>query len=99
LAKALLNQPDLLLLDEPTASLDPESEEWALHVLEEYRARTGCSVVIATHNMDEVQRLCTDVVVLGHGRIVEHGTTANLLARYEQDSLRPVFLDIASNDS
>ena len=68
-------------------------------MLEDYRDRTGCSIVIVTHDMDEVERLCTDIVMLGHGRIVEHGTTAELLAKYEHDSLRPVFLDIASNHS
>jgi ABC-2 type transport system ATP-binding protein len=96
LAKALLNRPDLLLLDEPTASLDPETKEWALDLIESFRAETGSTIVLASHDMAEVQRLCTDIVVLGAGRVIEQGTTDGLLKKYQHDSFRPVFFDIAA---
>jgi ABC-2 type transport system ATP-binding protein len=96
LAKALLNRPDLLLLDEPTASLDPETKEWALDLIESFRAQTGCTIVLASHDMAEVQRLCTDIVVLGAGRVLERGTVDELLEKYQQDAFRQVFFDIAA---
>lgn len=96
LAKAMLNRPDLLLLDEPTASLDPESKEWALDLIESFRAETGCTIVLASHDMAEVQRLCTDIVILGAGRVLEQGTTHELLEKYQHDSFRPVFFEVAA---
>jgi ABC-2 type transport system ATP-binding protein len=99
LAKALLNRPDLLLLDEPTASLDPETKEWALDLIENVRARTGCTIVLASHDMAEVQRLCDDVVVLGAGRVLERGTVTGLLEKYRHDDFRSVFFDIAAGSN
>ncbi|MDP6572866.1 MAG: ABC transporter ATP-binding protein [Rhodospirillales bacterium] len=95
LAKALLNEPDLLLLDEPTASLDPDTADWMRSYLEIYRARTGATIVLASHNMAEVERLCDAVVMLREGRIVDRGAPADLVARYGRRTLEEVFLDIA----
>lgn len=95
LAKALLNQPDLLLLDEPTASLDPDTADWIRSYLEAYRARTGATILLASHNMAEVERLCDQVLMMKAGRIVDQGTPADLLARYGRGTLEDVFLDIA----
>lgn len=95
LAKALLNEPDLLLLDEPTASLDPDSADWMRSYLEDYRARTGATIVLASHNMAEVERLCDAVVMMREGRIVDRGAPADLVARYGRRTLEEVFLDIA----
>lgn len=95
LAKALLNDPDLLLLDEPTASLDPDSADWMRSYLEDYRARTGATIVLASHNMAEVERLCDAVVMMREGRIVDRGAPADLVARYGRRTLEEVFLDIA----
>ncbi len=95
LAKALLNEPDLLLLDEPTASLDPDTADWMRSYLEVYRARTGATIVLASHNMAEVERLCDTVVMLREGRIVDRGAPADLVARYGRRTLEEVFLDIA----
>jgi len=95
LAKALVNRPELLLLDEPTASLDPDTGDWVRGWLERYRAETGCAILLASHNMGEVERLCGHVLVLKQGRVVDQGSPADLLARYGRDDLEEVFLDIA----
>jgi len=95
LAKALLNQPELLLLDEPTASLDPDTADYVRGMLESYRARTGTTILLASHNMSEVERLCDDVIMLRAGRLVDRGTPAELLARYGRQNMEEVFIDIA----
>jgi ABC-2 type transport system ATP-binding protein len=95
LAKSLINRPELLLLDEPTASLDPDTGDMVRSWLERYRAQSGCTILLASHNMDEVARLCGTVLMMKQGRIVDRGTTAELLARYNRDDLEDVFLDIA----
>ncbi|MEO5336013.1 MAG: ABC transporter ATP-binding protein [Magnetospirillum sp. WYHS-4] len=95
LAKALLNEPELLLLDEPTASLDPDTGDWVRGYLENWRARSGATILLASHNMGEVERLCDRVLMMKAGRIVDEGTSAGLAARYGRSSLEEVFLDIA----
>jgi ABC-2 type transport system ATP-binding protein len=97
LAKALLNQPELLLLDEPTASLDPDSADWVRAYLRDYQQATGATVLMASHNMAEVERLCGDVLMMKNGRIVDRGTPAALIARYGRLNLEEVFLVIARN--
>ena len=95
LAKALINRPALLLLDEPTASLDPDTGDWVRGVLESYRAASGAAILLASHNMAEVERLCAHVLMLKGGRVVDAGSPAALLAKYGRDDLEEVFLDIA----
>ena len=95
LAKALINKPALLLLDEPTASLDPETAEWVRAYLEAYRTRQRATIVLASHNMAEVERLSVDVIMLRAGRIVDRGAPPALIARYGRETLEEVFLDIA----
>ena len=95
LAKALLNEPELLLLDEPTASLDPDTGDWVRSYLEDYRARTGATILMASHNMGEVERLCSDVMMLKAGRIVDRGSPEALIDRYGRTNLEEVFLHIA----
>jgi ABC-2 type transport system ATP-binding protein len=95
LAKALINHPTVLLLDEPTASLDPDTGDWVRTYLERYRARTGATILLASHNMAEVERLCDHVLMLRQGRLVDRGAPSELLARYGRDTLEEVFLDIA----
>ena len=97
LAKALINQPELLLLDEPTASLDPDTADWVRTYLERYRDSTGAAILLASHNMAEVERLCSDVLMMKEGRIVDRGAPDDLIARYGRDTLEQVFLDIARN--
>ncbi|MEK0083460.1 ABC transporter ATP-binding protein [Geminicoccaceae bacterium SYSU G07066] len=95
LAKALINEPELLLLDEPTASLDPDTADQIRGHLEAYQARTHATVLLASHNMGEVERLAHHVLMLKQGRLVDQGSPADLLARYGRDDLEEVFLDIA----
>jgi ABC-2 type transport system ATP-binding protein len=95
LAKALINEPDLLLLDEPTASMDPDTADRMRGWLERYRVETGATIVLASHNMAEVERMCDDVIMLKAGRLVDRGAPAALIARYGRDNLEQVFLDIA----
>jgi ABC-2 type transport system ATP-binding protein len=95
LAKALINQPELLLLDEPTASLDPDTADVIRGYLETYQKGRGATVLLASHNMAEVERLCSDVLMLKQGRLVDRGSPAALLARYGRTNLEQVFLDIA----
>jgi ABC-2 type transport system ATP-binding protein len=95
LAKSLINRPDLLLLDEPTASLDPDTGDFVRTALETYRRETGASILLASHNMAEVERLCDDVLMMKQGKIVDRGTPDSLIARYGRDDLEQVFLDIA----
>lgn len=97
LAKALLNEPELLLLDEPTASLDPDTADWVRGYLEAYRSRTGATIFLASHNMGEVERLCDHVLMMREGAIVDRGAPAELVGRYGRDNLEQVFLDIARN--
>jgi ABC-2 type transport system ATP-binding protein len=95
LAKSLINRPDVLLLDEPTASLDPDTGDLVRSWLERYRAASGCTVLLASHNMAEVERLCGQVLMMKQGRIVDRGTPAELRGRYNRTDLEDVFLDIA----
>ncbi len=95
LAKALINEPAVLLLDEPTASLDPDTGDWVRSYLERYRARTGATILLASHNMSEVERLCDMVLMLRRGQIVDRGAPGELIERYGRHTLEEVFLDIA----
>jgi ABC-2 type transport system ATP-binding protein len=94
LAKALLNRPEVLLLDEPTASLDPDTADWVRGTLERYRSANGATLLLASHNMLEVERLCERVIIMKNGKIEDDGTPAALLARYGRRTLEEVFLDV-----
>jgi ABC-2 type transport system ATP-binding protein len=95
LAKALLNRPEVLLLDEPTASLDPDTADWVRGHLERYRVERRATVLFASHNMAEVERLCERVIIMKLGKIEDDDTPAALLARYGRATLEEVFLDVA----
>ena len=95
LAKALINDPELLLLDEPTASLDPDTADWVRAYLETHRRDRNCTILLASHNMAEVERLCDRVIMLKQGSLVDDASPAELLARYGRSNLEDVFLDVA----
>ena len=95
LAKALINAPELLLLDEPTASLDPDTADWVRAWIERYRRDRRATILLASHNMTEVERLCERVIIMKRGRIEDDDSPAKLLARYGRHTLEEVFLDVA----
>jgi len=95
LAKALLNEPEILLLDEPTASLDPDTADRMRGILTDYQQRSGATLLLASHNMSEVERLCDQVIMLRAGRVVASGTPRELIHRYGRKDMEEVFLDIA----
>ena len=95
LARALVNRPSVLLLDEPTASLDPDTGDWVRGYLESYRERTGATILMASHNMAEVERLCSEVMMMKAGHIVDRGSPEALIDRYGRTNLEEVFLHIA----
>ncbi|MFN3350344.1 ABC transporter ATP-binding protein [Pseudorhodoplanes sp.] len=95
LAKALINQPEILLLDEPTASLDPDTADWVRAEIERYRSARGATILLASHNMAEVERLCDRVIMMKRGQIVDDAPPETLLVRYGRETLEEVFLDIA----
>ncbi len=97
LAKALINDPSVLLLDEPTASLDPETGDFIRTFLENYKKERKISVLLASHNMDEVKRLCGTVLMMKDGSIVNSGTPDHLIKKYGRKNLEEVFLEIARN--
>jgi ABC-2 type transport system ATP-binding protein len=95
LAKALVNKPEVLLLDEPNVSLDPDMADWMRAYLEAYQAETGAAILLASHNMAEVERLGDMVLMMRAGRIVDRGTPTELVRRYGRDDMEQVFLAIA----
>jgi ABC-2 type transport system ATP-binding protein len=94
LAKALLNSPELLLLDEPTASLDPDTADWVRQKLKDYANSRRATILFASHNMAEVERLADRVILLDAGRIVEDDTPSVLIEAYGRETLEEVFLDV-----
>lgn len=95
LAKSLINAPDVLLLDEPTASLDPDTADRIRGYLQNYCQHHGMTILLASHNMREVERLCDNVIMMKSGKIVDRGTPADLVARYGRRDMEEVFLDVA----
>jgi len=98
-AKALLNEPEVLLLDEPTASLDPDMGDRVRTYLEDYQRASHCTMLLASHNMGEVERMCDEVIMLRAGAIVDRGAPEELVARYGRADMEEVFLDIARSEA
>ena len=95
LAKALINSPDVLLLDEPTASLDPDTADVVRTLLKDYQHETGATILMASHNMAEVERLCDVVILMQVGKVFERGHPQELIARFGREDMEQVFLDMA----
>ena len=95
LAKSLINQPDVLFLDEPTASLDPDIGDFVRQYIETYKSKNKITILLASHNMKEVERLCDSVIMMKEGQIVDRGTCKDLISRHGRDNLEDTFLKIA----
>ena len=94
LAKALINDPEILLLDEPTASLDPDVGDYIRTYLESYAAKKGATILLASHNMNEVERLCNEVMMMKNGEIIDKGTCNDLIKKHGRKNLEETFLKI-----
>ena len=97
LAKSLINDPQVLLLDEPTASLDPETGDFVRAFLEEYTKEKKISILLASHNMDEVKRLCSSILMMKNGAIIDQGSPKELIDKHGRKNLEEVFLKLARN--
>ena len=94
LAKSLINDPTVLLLDEPTASLDPETGDFIRTFLEQYKKEKKISILLASHNMSEVKRLCNSVLMMKNGNIIDKGTAEELIKKHGRENLEEVFLKL-----
>jgi len=94
LAKALINEPEILLLDEPTASLDPDVGDFIRTYLEDYASKKGATILLASHNMNEVERLCNEVMMMKNGKIIDKDTCKSLINKHGRKNLEETFLKI-----
>ena len=94
LAKALINDPEILLLDEPTASLDPDVGDYVRSFIENYASTKGSTILLASHNMNEVERLCSEVMMMKNGEIIDRGKSNDLINKHGRKNLEEVFLKI-----
>ncbi len=94
LAKALINDPEILLLDEPTASLDPDVGDYIRTYIENFASKKGTTILLASHNMNEVERLCSEVMMMKKGKIIDKGTCDNLIKKHGRKNLEETFLKI-----
>jgi len=99
LAKSLINKPEVLLLDEPTASLDPDIGDFVRNYIEVYKTKNEITILLASHNMKEVERLCDSVIMMKEGQIVDRGTCRDLISRHGRDNLEDTFLKIARSNN
>tara|TARA_B110000014_G_C20065882_1_gene555481 strand:+ start:475 stop:1200 length:726 start_codon:yes stop_codon:yes gene_type:complete len=95
LAKALINDPEILLLDEPTASLDPDVGDYVRSFIQEFASTKGTTILLASHNMNEVERLCDEVMMMKKGEIIDKGKSVDLINKHGRKNLEEVFLKIA----
>ena len=97
LAKSLINSPKILFLDEPTASLDPDIGDFVRNYIEDYKSKNKVSILLASHNMKEVERLCDQVIMMKEGEIVDRGTCQSLIDKHGRNNLEDTFLKLARN--
>ena len=95
LAKSLINKPKLLFLDEPTASLDPDIGDFVREYIEKYKKENELTILLASHNMKEVERLCDEIIMMKNGQIVDRGTCDQLIKKHGRENLEDTFLKIA----
>tara|TARA_X000001036_G_C20608900_1_gene778180 strand:- start:453 stop:1184 length:732 start_codon:yes stop_codon:yes gene_type:complete len=95
LAKSLINKPEILLLDEPTASLDPDIGDFIRSYIQEYKSKNKITILLASHNMDEVERLCNNIIMMKKGKIIDQGTCNQLIIKHGRNDLEETFLKLA----
>ena len=95
LAKSLINQPEILLLDEPTASLDPDIGDFIRSYIQDYKIKNKITILLASHNMSEVERLCDSVIMMRQGNIIDKGTCSELIKKHGRGNLEETFLKLA----
>ena len=95
LAKSLINKPEVLLLDEPTASLDPDIGDFIRSYIQNYKTKNKVTILLASHNMNEVERLCDSVIMMRKGKIVDHGSCHELIKKHGRNNLEETFLKLA----
>ncbi|OUW73549.1 MAG: ABC transporter [Pelagibacteraceae bacterium TMED216] len=95
LAKSLINKPEILLLDEPTASLDPDIGDFIRSYIQEYQTKNHVTILLASHNMSEVERLCDSVIMMKKGKIIDKGTCEQIIKKHGRDNLEETFLKLA----
>tara|TARA_Y100001958_G_C21117753_1_gene462804 strand:+ start:202 stop:933 length:732 start_codon:yes stop_codon:yes gene_type:complete len=95
LAKSLINKPEILLLDEPTASLDPDIGDFVRSYIQEYRLKNQVTILLASHNMGEVERLCDSIIMMKKGKIIDRGTCKEIIQRHGRNNLEETFLKLA----
>ena len=95
LAKSLINKPEILLLDEPTASLDPDIGDFIRSYIQDYKSKNKVTILLASHNMTEVERLCDSIIMMRKGKIIDKGTCSDLITKHGRNNLEETFLKIA----
>ena len=95
LAKSLINKPEILLLDEPTASLDPDIGDFVRSYIQEYRSKNQVTILLASHNMNEVERLCDSIIMMKKGKIIDRGTCKEIIKKHGRNNLEETFLKLA----
>ena len=95
LAKSLINKPEVLLLDEPTASLDPDIGDFVRSYIQDYKSKNKVTILLASHNMSEVERLCDSVIMMREGKIIDEGTCSELIKKHGRNNLEETFLKLA----
>ncbi len=95
LAKSLINKPEILLLDEPTASLDPDIGDFIRSYIQEYKSKNKVTILLASHNMGEVERLCDSIIMMKKGKIIDNGTCEELIKKHGRNNLEETFLKLA----
>ncbi len=99
LAKSLINNPEILFLDEPTASLDPDIGDYVRGYIESYKKKNKITILLASHNMVEVERLCDSVIMMGKGKIIDQGTCEEIIQRHGRKNLEETFLKLARGNN
>ena len=95
MAKSLINKPEILLLDEPTASLDPDIGDFVRSYIQNYRSKNKVTILLASHNMAEVERLCDSIIMMKNGKIIDRGTCKQIIDKHGRNNLEETFLKLA----